>query len=185
MYKHLPNTRFDVILIDPPWHYYGSSTKDGAAGKHYKLLNDAALAQLPVVDLLHAPGVVFLWATGPRLDAAINLLHEWGLHYRGVAFVWVKTRKDGKIINGQGVRPSIVKPTTEFVLAGSLAKKGRPLLMMDESVGQVVCAPRQAHSQKPEEVQARITKLFPLDDKLELFARRRTDGWTCWGDALD
>ena len=87
---------YDVVLIDPPWSYTGSATKMGAAAKHYPLMSDQALLdfRLPV-DLLSPRGVMFMWATSPRLDFALRLIEGWGLTFRGVAFVWVKTKKDG------------------------------------------------------------------------------------------
>ena len=142
-----------------------------AAGKHYDQMTDEALAALPVLSKCQKKSIVFVWATGPRLDAAMSLLKAWGLHFRGVPFVWVKTRQDGGVIGAQGVRPSIVKPTTEFVIAGSTIPKGRPLKLLDEAVPQVVLAPRGAHSAKPEEVRNRINRLFGDVPRLELFAR--------------
>jgi len=183
-FDDLPNDRFDVILADPPWLYYGDQAKWGAAAKFYELLPDADLATFPMGDLIEKPGVLFLWATGPRLDAAIDLIGKWGLHYRGVAFVWVKTKKDGTPIGAQGVRPSIVKPLTEFVLAASTERLGRPLPIHDESVVQTVFAPKGAHSEKPVMVQERIERLYPEAKKLELFARMPRPGWTTWGDEL-
>jgi N6-adenosine-specific RNA methylase IME4 len=83
------------------------------------------------------------------------------------------------------VRPSITKPLTEFVLAASTHPKGRPLPVADEAVRQTVFASKQAHSAKPEQVQASIEALYPSLAKVELFARRRRDGWDAWGDEVE
>lgn len=180
----LPEEKFDVVLLDPPWSYYGAKDKWGAAAKFYDTMSDEDILSLPVRDLLKPTSVVFCWATAPRLDLAIRSLASWGVHYRGVAFVWVKTSKSGKPFGARGVRPSIVKPTTEFVLAGSLAKSGRPMPVSDESVAQVVLAPPAAHSAKPDEIQARIERLYPKASRIELFARRRRPGWAAWGNEV-
>jgi N6-adenosine-specific RNA methylase IME4 len=139
---------------------------------------------LPVGETLAPRGVLFLWAACPRLDAAIQCIERWGLHYRGVAFVWVKTRKDGGVIGAQGVRPSIVKPTTEMVLVASRVRTGRPMPLADESIAQVVLAPRREHSAKPDEVQSRIERMYPHARRIELFARRLRQGWDAWGDEI-
>ncbi|MEW6495383.1 MAG: MT-A70 family methyltransferase [Cyanobacteriota bacterium] len=173
---------FDVILTDPPWFYYGDQTKMGAAGKEYSLMSDEDLLQFRYP--LNNPGVLFMWATGPRLDFAIKCMEAQNLFYRGVAFVWIKTTKDGKPIGAQGVRPSIVKPITEFVLVASTKKFGRPLPIQSEGVVQTIFAPKQKHSQKPEEVQNRIEHLYPTQSKAEFFARRHRAGWTCFGDEI-
>ena len=34
---------------------------------------------------------------------------------------------------------------------------------------------------KPDEVREAITQMFPTQDKIELFARRQSKGWTEWG----
>jgi N6-adenosine-specific RNA methylase IME4 len=125
--------RYDVVLADPPWSYYGKQDKWGAAAKFYRLMTDEDIGTLPIRDLLAARGALFLWATGPRLDFAVRCIERWRLEFRGVAFVWVKTTADGRPIGAQGVRPSIVKPTTEFVLAASPVARGRPMPLADEA----------------------------------------------------
>lgn len=185
-FASVPADTYDVILSDPPWFYFGSPTKMGAAGKEYDLMTDADLAAMPVRAKCRDRAVLLMWATCPRLDFAMKLMEQWGFTYRGVAFVWVKTTVSGKVIHGQGVRPTVVKPTTELVLVGSTKKLGRPLPVFDEGVGQVVLAPRGAHSQKPVEVRARIESLFgPGVKRLEMFARGSTvNGWDRFGNEL-
>lgn len=140
---------------------------------------------LPIKGLLKKSSVVFCWATCPRANFAIQLLEHWGLTYRGVAFVWVKTSKaTGLPIGARGVRPSIVKPTTELVIAASLTHKGRPMPLASEAVAQVVLAPVGAHSEKPVAVMDRIELLYPSASRLELFARRTRQGWSSWGNEV-
>jgi len=158
----------------------------GAAAKFYPTMSDEQIAAIPVLDWLEPRHVVFLWATGPRLDNAIDTLRCWGLVFRGLAFCWVKTKKDGLTpVGAQGVRPSIVKPTTEFVLAASVKAKGRPLPIADEGVKQVVLAAKGLHSVKPESVQDRIDRLYPNLRKAEIFARRLRPGWDSYGEDLN
>jgi N6-adenosine-specific RNA methylase IME4 len=140
---------------------------------------------MDIQSILNKPGVIFMWVTSPRLDFAIDLLRAWGFTYRGVAFTWVKTRKDGLTpIGAQGVRPSIIKPTTEFVIVASNVTKGRPLPLADEGVSHVVLAAKMEHSRKPDEVHRRIERLYPNQLKLEMFARRPMDGWDVWGNEI-
>jgi N6-adenosine-specific RNA methylase IME4 len=183
-WQDLPDRRYDVLLADPPWAYYGQQDKWGAAAKFYATVPDEEIARLPVPDLLADKGVLFLWATSPRLDVAMACLAHWGLFFRGVAFVWVKARKDGGPIGAQGVRPSIVKPTAEYVLAASRVARGRPMPLADEGVPNVILAPKRAHSQKPEEVAAAIDRLYPAASKLELFSRTDRPGWDAWGNEV-
>lgn len=155
----------------------------GDVGKEYKTMTDEEIFSYTYP--ISSRGVLFLWATCPRLDTAMEYIKRLGLTYRGVAFVWVKTKKDGRTpIGAQGVRPSVVKPTTELVLVASNVKKGRPLPLSSESVSQLILAPRTGHSQKPDEVQRRIDILYPNATKAEFFARRHLKGWDCFGDEL-
>ena len=145
----MPSEKHDVILADPPWSHYGQQDKWGAAAKFYSLMDDEALKRLDVARLAKPESVLFCWATCPRLDFAIYLVRHWGFHYRGVAFVWVKTRKDGVPIGARGVRPSIVKPTTELVIAASMKAKGRPMPLASEAIAQVVLARASAVQGRP------------------------------------
>lgn len=179
-----PDGRYQVVVADPPWSYTGAQDKWGSAAKFYSTQPDGWVQSLPVGDLLERRGVLFLWATCPRLDAAIAAIEAWGLHYRGVGFVWVKTKRSDPTtpVGAQGVRPSVVKPTTELVLVASHVRQGRPLPLADESVRQVVLAPKGEHSAKPGEVQDRIDSMYPGATKIELFARRSRPGWDVWGN---
>ncbi len=175
---------FDVMLADPPWAHYGDPNKDAAAGKHYDLMTDADVRALPVRNVLAKNAYVFVWATCPRLDAAIETIKAWGLHYRGVGHVWVKTTQAGKIIHGQGVPPTYSKPTTELLLVATTSKRGRPVKLEAHALPQVVLAPRGEHSAKPAAVRALIEQAFPNARRIELFAREHAPGWSCHGNAL-
>lgn len=173
---------YDVVLIDPPWSYTGQQDKWGAAAKFYETMTDEELLSFdPATRWLSDKGVMFVWATSPRLDFAIDCIRAWGLHYRGVAFNWIKTKADGSPVGAQGVRPSIVKPTSELVLSASRVRSGRPMRLGSESVRQIVMAPKKEHSRKPDDVHERIEALYPNARKIELFARRKRDGWDSWG----
>ena len=179
----LKEKKYSIVLADPPWSYFGDPNKPQAAGKHYSLMETSAIKALPIRGICTNPAVCFMWATGPKLPDAIEVLRSWGFYYRGIAYVWVKTNSEGRIINGQGVRPTFVKPTTELVLVGSTCKTGRPFPLMTEAQGQVLLAPRPGnrHSAKPPEIRQRIVELLGDLPRIELFARERVEGWDAWG----
>lgn len=181
--------KFDVVLIDPPHEYYGDPNKMGAAGKEYSLMSPEDVGALDIRGLLKSNGIVFCWATCPKLDVAIQYFKDWGIHFRGVAYVWVKTTQDGKIINGQGVRPTYTKPTTELLLYGTVKPKGRPLPIFNEGQQQVVLAPRGRHSEKPAIFHELIEEnLRPFGYQtlncVELFARSNRPNWVCLGNEM-
>ncbi len=176
-----PTKTYDIVYADPPWFYYGSQIKDAAAAKHYPLMAQGELAKLPVRAIMNKRSVLFLWSTGPRLNFAIDLIGSWDLHYRGVAYVWVKTNGKGKPICGQGVPPTFTKPTTEFVLAATTTPTGRPFPILDLRQGQVIMEPRAEHSRKPAIFRRRIEELCGQRSRIELFSRESAAGWDTWG----
>lgn len=177
---------YQIIYADPPWSYYGDPNKDQAAGKHYNLMSDEDIYSMPIKDIIAKDCVLFLWATSPRLDSAIETIKRWGFHYRGVGFVWVKTTNTGKIINGQGVRPSFIKPTTEFVLIGSTNKKGRTFKILTESMQNVILhsRPSNKHSKKPNIFREKIVELLGNRKRIELFSREENEGWDAFGNEV-
>lgn len=179
-----PKSKYDIVFADCPWDYYGSGTKDAAARKHYDLMTQDELAVLPVRSIMNDKAALFLWATCPRLNYAIDMIERWGLHYRGVAYVWVKTNKAGKIIAGQGVPPTFTKPTTELLLAATTKPKGRMFPILNMAQGQVVLSPRGEHSEKPAIFHTQLEELCGKRPRIELFARKKVTGWSAWGDEL-
>lgn len=177
--------KYDIAYVDPPWPYYGSATKMAAAGKHYPLMTMEELSALPVRAILSEKAAVFMWVTCPKVDAAIDLLRAWGLNYRGVAYVWIKTRKDGAPMGARGVAPTFTKPLTELVLAATTNRIGRPFPVLDFKQTQTVFAPVGAHSAKPPEVRLRIERLCGDRPRIELFARGSFPGWGTWGNEVE
>ena len=55
------------------------------------------------------------------------------------------------------------------------------MLFRSGNIKQMVAVPRGKHSEKPLEVIDGITKMFPEQDKIELFARNNFNGWDNWG----
>ena len=177
----LPNKRYDIVYVDPPWYYYGSPVKDAAAAKHYPLMSLEELAAIDVRAILNKRAAVFMWATCPRLNFAIDLINAWGLHYRGVSYVWVKVNRRGEPIAGQGVPPTFTKPTSELLLVATTNATGRPFPILDLAQAQVVLEPRGAHSEKPAVFRTLIERLCGNRPRIELFARTRVAGWDAWG----
>lgn len=180
----LPYKKYDLIYADPPWPYYGDPNKNAAAGKHYRLMTVDEICQFRVRELMKDKAGLLIWVTSSKMDLAIDVIRSWNLYYRGVAYVWVKTTKDGKVIHGQGINPTYTKPTTEYVLLGTTVRVGRPFPIYDLGQGQVVFAPRGVHSEKPEEVRRRIERNTGNISKIELFARKISPAWDAYGDEI-
>ena len=187
LYPELPNKKYQVIKADPPWDYggkmqYDKSTIKGenigfkkkiflsSAAFKYPTLKLKQLKTLNVSSIADTDCILFMWTTGPQLGNAVELGETWGFEYKTVAFVW------DKMIHNPG---RYTLSQTEFVLA---FKKGKfPTPRGARNIRQMVTVPRGKHSEKPIEVIDGITKMFPAQDKIELFARKNYYGWDNWG----
>ena len=187
IYPSLPNKKYQVIYADPPWDYGGkmqydkTTIKDENVGFEKKIFISSAafkyptlkmkqLKQLDVNSIAADDCILFLWTTGPQLANAIELGEAWGFEYKTVAFVW------DKMVHNPG---RYTLSQTEFVLA---FKKGKfPTPRGARNIRQLLSVHRGKHSEKPIEVIDGITKMFPSQEKIELFARKNYFGWDNWG----
>lgn len=174
---------YSIVYADPPWYYDPLPEGDSSIMDHYPLMFDDELLDFNIRRFMKRNAILFLWATTPRLNFAFECLKAWRLHYKGVAFVWVKTRNDGLILRPTGKRPAVTKSITEVVLAATTTK-GAPFPVVDIGVRQVVMAPRREHSRKPDEVANRIERIYGNKSRIELFARERREGWDAWGNEV-
>ena len=128
------------------------------------------LKELDVNSIAADDCILFMWTTGPQMANSIELGKAWGFEYKTIAFVWDKqVHNPGRYTLSQ----------TEFVLA---FKKGRfPTPRGARNVRQLLSIHRGEHSEKPEKVIDGITKMFPEQKKIELFARNNYIGWDNWG----
>jgi len=167
---------YQVVYADPPWRYSDKCTsgKRGVEFK-YSTMSISQIKSLPVKRLTDPNSVCFLWVTAPLLDKGIDVLSSWGFQYKTIAFVWIKTAKNGGLAWGMG---NWTRANAELVLMGVRGKIKRD----DAGVHQVVMEPRGEHSQKPVEVINRIDLLLPRGlRKIEIFSRKEILGWDQWG----
>lgn len=179
------NAPYQIVLADPPWLHTGSQTKWAAAGKYYKCMPLDEICALPVKSIVAKKAALFLWATCPRMPDAVAAMAAWGFNYRGIAYIWVKTRQDGHPIGPQGIPPTFVKPVTELLLVGTTNRTGRPFPILSYKQRQLVYAPRKEHSRKPAIFRDLIVELCGDRPRIELFATERAPGWDAIGDAID
>ena len=175
--------RYDIVLCDPPWWYKPTGTyNQTGASTHYPLMTDNELMAFDIKQWMNPNAALFLWATCPRLDFALQCIKSWGLYYRGIAFIWIKTNLNGKIMGAKGPPPAFVKPVSELVLVATTIPSGRVFPIIDFTVGQIILSQRRAHSEKPDEVADNIVRLCGERSRIELFARKPRLGWDIWGN---
>lgn len=176
---------FRVIYADPPWRYSFSRSKSRALD--YRTETAEAMQAWPVSEIAADDSLCFLWVTWPKLVQGLELLEAWGFQYITNAFVWRKLTRHGKEQFGSGY---YTRGNTEPCLVG---KRGKGVPILGRSVRQLINAPVQSHSRKPDEAVRRITELVGTRvPKVELFARRWSTnaatgprGWTQTGLEFD
>lgn len=188
IYPPLPfDKKYQVVYADPPWDYGGKMQYDkttikeenlgfekkiflSSATFNYPTLKLKQLKELDVASIIDNDCILFMWTTGPQLSNAVELGKAWGFEYKTVAFVW------DKMVHNPG---RYTLSQTEFVLA---FKRGKfPTPRGARNIRQLITIPRKKHSEKPIEVIEGITKMFPQQNKIELFARNSFIGWDNWG----
>ncbi len=175
-----PDKKYQVILVDPPCSFKNYSKKGESrnVNRHYDVLSLAEIKQLPVSNLADDNCVLFMWATGPLLDKAFDVISAWDFTYKTMGFVWVKqNKKSPNLFMGGGYW---TRSNAEICL---LATRGKPK-RINADVMQPIISPRREHSRKPDEIRERIERL--LDGPyVELFARSESKTWDTWGNDTD
>jgi N6-adenosine-specific RNA methylase IME4 len=170
---------YNVLIVDPPWQYRkpqtGGSLKSGASQK-YNVIEYQDLVNLiddiePVID---KNCILFLWATNPFIDEALDLVKNWGFTYKTLV-TWVKP------YIGLGY---YFRGVTEHMLVGT---RGKVKAIRCQKPNTVYSKKKLLHSEKPIESYELIdeaTKKIPNRKVLELFARRPYKDWTCIGNEI-
>lgn len=174
---------YQIIFADPPWDYAGQrqhagtkSSDTGGAIKHYPTMPTAQMIKefRPLIDSwANKDCLLFMWTTWPHLDQAISLGQGWGFKYVHTPFIWNKMRTN----------PGFYTMTqTEPVLC---FKRGRiPSPRGTRNERQLIEVLRTRHSEKPQEAYDRVHRMFPTQNKIEMFARTKRTNWDAWGNEV-
>ena len=86
-------TVYNIIYADPPWNYSNNQCHDPTrGGKVYPLMSQDEIKALPVASIAAPDCALFLWATMPKLQEALDVIAAWGFRYVTCAFTWVKIK---------------------------------------------------------------------------------------------
>ncbi len=171
----LPKGKYSVIYADPPWKYADTceagAVQSKGADKHYPVMSIMKLCNLDIPKITHDNAALFLWVTSPLLAECFGVITAWGFEYKA-SFVW------DKIKHNMGHYNSV---RHEFLL---ICTKGSFVPVHPKLYDSVQSIERTKHSEKPEEFRKIIETLYPESEKVELFARKKTDGWEAYGNEL-
>lgn len=195
--------KYPIIYLDPPWQFRVRSRKglSRSAENHYPTMTANDLANLPVERWAEKDAVMLMWATNPTLVEAIALGHAYGFQYKTVAFLWAKliptnwNRRLFDIVNNTLFNDHLLPKLQNLFNVGTgyytrantepclLFTRGAGLRRKSMAVRQLIVSPVREHSRKPDEAYERIEKLFD-GPYLELFGRRKREGWHVWGNEV-
>ena len=194
-------TKYRIIYADPPWKYdsYRNGDDDATTAKRvniaaahgmtpYKGMTIEAIKDLPVKDITDTDAILFLWITYPCLNWLPEVLEAWNFTYTTVGFTWLKKNK-----NDIGFFTGLGKYTRANAEICIIAKKGNGCKVINHAIPQLHVSPVSSHSKKPDAIRRKIEKLLGLKHvgndnnnndipKIELFARRRYEGWDVFGN---
>jgi N6-adenosine-specific RNA methylase IME4 len=171
-----------VLLVDWPWKFGDNlpGKKRGAA-KNYGCMpaERAATFELP---LLADNCLMLFWRVASMQQEALDIVGAWGFVVKS-EIVWAKLTKNGAPWFGMG---RYVRNGHEVCL---ICTRGR-VKVNNRSIRSGFAAPvpvdergRYIHSAKPPEIYAIAEKLSD-GPYVELFARRRREGWIQFGKQL-
>jgi N6-adenosine-specific RNA methylase IME4 len=162
----LPEGKFEVVVIDPPWNYGREyDPENSRVANPYPEMSQDQLLELEIPSADNS--VIYLWTTHKFLFDAKELLDNWGFDYKAT-LVWNKEKM------GMG---AWFRMQCEFCLVGI---KGKPL-WNNTKWRDVITEPRREHSRKPEIFYEMINEIN-AGRKLDYFSRSNREGWSVYGN---
>lgn len=172
----IPDGKFEIIYIDPPWKYEKDQEFFGQnVERHYPTMDYDELLAMDLKQYAASNCVLYLWATSPKLDIAVDLLRAWGFGYK-TSMIWDKVK------HNMGFYASI---RHEILLIGGIGQTAPTDKSYANQTDSVHVEDRTEHSKKPKYFYEMIEKMHPQKKKrIEFFARSKRSGWTSWGNEV-
>lgn len=167
-----PNKKYSVIYADPPWPIKKIQRKvrPNQVAMDYPSMSFEEIKNMPISSISEDKSVLFLWTIQSYLERSFEVIKSWGFKYQRTV-TWDK--QNGMCLFGFHHR-------TEFLLFGY---RGRiEMYPRRKAFPTLVQAKSQKHSEKPQIFRDLIDPFG--NSKIELFARKRVDGWDAWGNGL-
>lgn len=164
-----------TLVADPPWQPGDTLPgKARGAAKHYDTLSVLDICEFPLPPLADDCRL-FLWRLSSMPQEALDVVYHWGFEPK-CELVW---RKRTSLDNRHFGMGRTLRNEHETCI---IADRGKPE-RLSKSVRSIFDGPVREHSRKPEEFYRIVEQLSP-GPFVELFARRRRVGWTCYGNEL-
>lgn len=166
---------FRVFYVDPAWDFRNKKTggsHTSGAGQQYPTMPLAAIQALPVQTIAAPVAALFIWVpTALKFSHGLTTALAWNFPDYRTTVYWKKDRLGMGFWYRNQVEELLVFTRGDHRPFGC-------------QLPNVVQAPREEHSRKPEAFRRHVeaaTGDARSSSHLELFARKTTPGWTAWG----
>ena len=69
--------KYQIIYADPPWGYRNMGNIQATANAHYSTMSNEDICILRVNDIADNNSILFLCATFPKIQEALDVSREW------------------------------------------------------------------------------------------------------------
>jgi N6-adenosine-specific RNA methylase IME4 len=182
--RALPRTRngWGTVYIDPPWRFddRGSRLAPEGSVSGYHTMSNKEIEAIPIRPIVAEQAHLYCWTTDAHAEVSLRATRRWG--FRFVQFIpWLKVDREGKPRKGGGHYFRHVTELCIFATRGKMPTLSEQRIDLDA----LVVAVRRSHSEKPEAMRRLIAEANAPTPRLEIFARKKTPGWTVFGDQAD
>lgn len=169
---------YSTIVADPPWDVKRGAPQGRPEGVQlaseplpYPTMTIEEICELPVTNAAADNAHLYIWTINKYIEQTYAVARAWGFQPSTMLY-WLKEPKG---IGLGGTYALCVEPIL-FCRRGTLAAKKR----CDRNWW---TWPRGSHSVKPPGFQTLVEEYSP-GPYLEMFARRKRDGWDVWGNEV-
>lgn len=167
-----------TVVIDFPWEPDPNSgfirmKHTGVAKKeHYEYMSDQEILDFPINDFAANDCDLFVWTVMRKFRFTFDVIRKWGFKVVEV-ITWDKEL--GTPVNG-------FQRKCEWCLYAYRGKKG--ISKSGKFIPTIIREKRTKHSQKPDSFYE-LLKTNTLEPRIDLFARKRHDGFDVYGDQVE
>lgn len=173
--------KYNIIYVDPPWSFKNnkSGKLNGLADHHYETMTIDDIKRLSINEIADENCVLIMWWVGSQPQEALDLVSAWGFKLKTMTgFNWVKMTKKWLFFFGMGFWTRAGSECCLIAVKG----KAKPI---SHAVRSVVQERATKHSEKPAIFREKIVELCGDIPRIELFARKKADGWDSWGNEVE
>ena len=168
--------KYNLIVVDPPWDIKKLTRKarPNQIKMDYSVMTLDEIKSLSIARIADDPCILFLWTIQKYLFSSLDVLTAWGFNHL-LTMTWEKTygRSSGMPLFG-------FRWNVEFILVGYNVKP--QLWPKHKLIPAAFSAENKGHSIKPDEFYTMVEHLG--DRRIDIFARKKRNGWDAWGDEV-